>query len=354
MKNWMSIIFSFLKTRLFRNILFWVIFAGLKYSGADNSLQVLFITIGLSMFAGIAYFNNFFLIPRLLAKRKYILYLVIIIILIYLLTFCYVYLVKLLQIHFPSITIFQVSIISSPVDNDTSLLGIYNDRGFGTYFFTWVEWIFTFTLLWYLNDYAKKQKQIELIQQKQTAMELAFLKNQINPHFLFNTLNNLYALSLKKSDEAPESILKLSTILRYVLYESNAPLIAFEKEKEIMQAYIAIELLRLQNSPLVQFTIESDKPYLIPPLIWLPILENTFKYSRSVDAIEIDYAFQIKNNTIHLFCKNKTSEKAIVNEQGGIGLNNLSKRLELLYPDKHSIHIRTQDNYFIIETKIHL
>lgn len=350
----MKHITRFLRTRLFRNLLFWLIFGGLKYTGAENFRDVLFITIGLALFGGLCYFNNFYLIPRLLVKRKVWTYLLAISSISFFYTVFYVYLIKLLVIYYPEIPILQVSIISSPVDTDTSFSGIVTDSGFQTYLWTTIEWVFSFTLLWYLNDYGKKTEQIREARKKQVEMELAFLKSQINPHFLFNTLNNLYALTLKKSDDAPETILKLSNIMRYILYESNVEYASAEREKEVMQSFIDIELLRLPASSDVQFSIIIDQSQNIPPLLWLPLLENVFKHSRTTKQTEIDYRFTIKNNRLTMYSKNNIGVNTSDGKAGGIGLSNLKKRLEILYPEKHTIEISRADNYFIIEVNIDL
>lgn len=350
----MKELLRFLRSRLFRNLLFWGIFGGLKFTAVDTYTDALFIMLGLLLFAALAYFNNLYLVPRFLAKRKAGIYFLVMVPLMFLYTVVYVYLVKLLTIHYPDIPILKVSIISSPVDQDTSLMGIISDRGFQTYLWTAIEWVFSFTLLWYLNDYTKKSEQIKEAKKKQTEMELAFLKSQINPHFLFNTLNNLYALTLKKSDDAPETILKLSNIMRYILYESNVEYASAEREKEVMQSYIDIELLRIPASSSVQFSIIIDQLQHIPPLLWLPLLENVFKHSRTTKQTEIDYRFTIKNNKLTMYSKNNIGINTSDHKAGGIGLANLRKRLEILYPGKHAIDITRADNYFIIEVNIDL
>lgn len=350
----MNQVTRFLRTRLFRNLLFWLIFGGLKYGDAQDLRDVLFITLGLSLWVGLCYFNNFFLIPKVLVKRKAWVYFLMVIPLSFFFTVFYVYLIKLLIIYYPQIPILRVSIISSPLDTDTSFIAIISDKGFQTYLWTTIEWLLAFSLLWYLNDYAKKNAQIKEVKKKQLEMELAFLKSQINPHFLFNTLNNLYALTLKKSDDAPETILKLSNIMRYILYESNVEYASAEREKEVMQSFIDIELLRLPALSDVQFSIIIDQSQNIPPLLWLPLLENVFKHSRTTKKTEIDYRFTIKNNLLTIYSRNNIGLNTSDGKAGGIGLNNLKKRLEILYPEKHSIDILKTDNYFTIEVNIDL
>src|SRR6185437_14342472 len=192
---------------------------------------------------------------------------------------------------FPKIRISDVSIFST-------LRYVVPHPPFWVLFMDALLWIvtlalilFQFTMAWYMTDHAKQQKAIEAAKKKQVEAELNFLKSQINPHFLFNTLNNLYALAIKHSDKTPDTILKLSAILRYLLYESNVENISFEKEKEIMQAYIALELLRLSNSNNFTFSISSDNKCNIPPLLWVPVLENVFKHGTRIisDNNFVDY-----------------------------------------------------------------
>ena len=208
-----------------------------------------------------------------------------------------------------------------------------------------------------MHDHARQRQAALLAQQRQLQTELDFLKAQINPHFLFNTLNNLYALALKKSAQSPDAILKLSAILRYLLYDSNTSTVSFDKEKEIMEAYIDIELLRLDSSELVAISIEADQPYQIPPLLWLPILENVFKHGTRTmaEGNAVSFRFEILQNTLTIYAQNK--EKLVSNvqpEQGGIGLSNLGKRLELLYPGKHTLAISRENNDYISQLTIAL
>jgi len=208
-----------------------------------------------------------------------------------------------------------------------------------------------------MHDHARQRKAMLLVQQKQTETELNFLRAQINPHFLFNTLNNLYALALRKSDKSPDAILKLSSILRYLLYDANTANASFEKEKEIMEAYIDIESLRLDNSTRLHIHISADEPYQVPPLLWLPVLENVFKHGTRIISEDnpVEFRFEIINNKLIIYSKNK--EKMLVKtdeEHGGIGLTNLQKRLALLYPGRHHLSVSQEDNYYISEVKIDL
>lgn len=346
-----------LGSRVALNIYFWVFLFVIKMEDADDQTayseafyygMMLFY---MGFFAVLSYVNNLILLPKLLFRKKRLLFVVSVLSLIFVISYVYTFFIKYLPTVFPGFDSMQVSMVMSPVSNDISFIGILND--IQTYFAIMVVWLTIFTLLGYYHYAVSKTKRLEEQINKHREAELAFIKNQMNPHFLFNTLNNLYALSIKKSDETPEVILQLSTILRYILYESDIPLVSFEKEKEIIQAYIDIELLRLPQTPKIQFSIMADKPYLIPPLLWLAPLENVFKHSRSANELEIDFKLTIVQNAFHLYCKNNFKPSAEI-QAGGLGLTNLTKRLEWLYPNRHNLKTEIDRNYFIIDLTINL
>lgn len=197
-----------------------------------------------------------------------------------------------------------------------------------------------------------KQLRIE----KQEA-ELNYLKSQTNPHFLFNTLNNIYTLSRRKSDLTPESILRLSAILRFMLYETSGKFIFIEQEVEIIKDYIALEKLRYDDSLRVTFNCEiEDSNQAVPPLLLIPLVENAFKHgiseTRGVPFIDIHLSihhqklsFEIKNS------KEEISEQNAVKEN--IGLTNLRRQLELLYTD-YNLSVKQENSVFIVILKINL
>jgi two-component system LytT family sensor kinase len=345
-------------SRTARNIYFWVFLFVIKESDVDDqhvyskAFYYALIIFLMMFFMFLTYFNNFVLLPKLLFKKRWFLYIVSAFSLTFFITFIYIYVLKLLPVFFPGISPPDLSIITNPVSDDRSIWGILNDMELFLSFI--LIWVFFVSMLGYSNEAVAKMRRMQEMINRHRETELAFLKNQINPHFLFNTLNNLYSLSLKKSDEAPEAILKLSSIMRYILYESNVETISFDKEKEVMQAYIDIELLRVRETPGIQFLIMADKPRQIPPLLWLPILENAFKHGRSTEDLSIDFRFTIRDNKLVIYCENSTTPHSGEKEAGGIGLANLRKRLELLYPEKHTIHINPGQNSFIIEVQITL
>lgn len=185
------------------------------------------------------------------------------------------------------------------------------------------------------------------LRQEKLEAELKFLKGQLHPHFLFNTLNNLYVLSLKKSDLAPEAILTLSDLLDYILYECNAETVPLEKEIRCIEDYIRLEQLRYGKRLEVRF----DKPDVlpnkaIPPLMLLPFVENAFKHGTSDTPDQVCIYIKLEIISKRLFFKVENSKSPFSSEdfrrsRQGIGLKNMQKRLELLYKDKHQL--KTED-----------
>lgn len=349
---------GFAGSRIALNIYFWIFLLTIKLPDADDQVAYpkmvyyAIIVLLMSFFAALAYVNNLFLQPRLLFKNKRLAYLLAALSLVLCVDFIYVFLLKWIPTVLPGFDIIQMSIIMSPFDSDLSLSSILNDMP--TFIGAMIIWVVVFSLLGFYHHSRSKMLAMEAALQQHRETELTFLRHQLNPHFLFNTLNNIYGLSLKNSKDVPETIQKLSTILRYMLYESNHALVPFEKEREIMQAYIDIELLRLEESPTMQFSIAASTTQSIPPLIWLPILENVFKHTRKIASPDIHFRFQLQQDSLHLYCSNTFIPDTEEKTTGGIGLETLRKRLALLYPDQHRIAITTDEKTFIIELWIQL
>lgn len=360
-----------LRSRVARNIYLWIFIFWNVLTINHNNEQLFHYHIIQSpwyprvMLAGaiceatLLYANNLWLVPRFLAQKKYLKYFLLAFLLIVIVTAIYVAFLKSTNRYINIDNIQHVGLVSSLISNDWSVAGFVDDMF--SYLLGNILWVLIFTMAWYMNDYSRQQKMFITSEKKRVETELNFLKSQINPHFLFNTLNNVYGLALKKADNAPDVILKLSSILRYLLYDSNVTLASFEKEKEVMQSYIDIELLRLPENKNFNFYIVSDGNYNIPPLLWLPVLENIFKHGTRyiTDNYFIDYRFILEQQRLTVYGRN--NYKAAVNgngngngKAGGIGLENMRKRLELLYPQKHKIETVKDDTAFTIQVQIDL
>ena len=205
---------------------------------------------------------------------------------------------------------------------------------------------------WYKENYQARQ----IIAQQQSA-ELSYLKAQINPHFLFNTLNNLYGLSLEKSDKVPELILKLSDILSYSLYESSVEKISLFKELKLIENFISIERERYEGRMQVEVNIKDhvDQTTEIAPLLLIPLVENAFKHGvkESTEKVPIRIQLTRKSKNLIFQVKNKfTEDHSASAGPSGLGLKNLKRRLNLLYPDSHQFETQSADGYFTATLKL--
>ena len=205
----------------------------------------------------------------------------------------------------------------------------------------------TFKLLRQQTKDAKKKQ--ELIREKLQS-ELNFLRSQTNPHFLFNTLNSIYALARKQSPQTSEVVMQLSKLLRYMIYECKEPFVPLEKEWKIIEDYVSLEKLRYGNRLHVQMNKQIiPNGEMIAPLLLLPLVENAFKHGagNNRDHTEILINLSKKNDELHFTVENNVGDNRNEEEQCGIGLKNVKRQLELLYPD-HSFNIDQQSGKFTV------
>jgi two-component system LytT family sensor kinase len=195
------------------------------------------------------------------------------------------------------------------------------------------------------SQIGNQKKQALLVQQSREA-ELQFLRSQINPHFLFNTLNNIYSLVYEKSDKAPGATLKLSEMLRYMLYEKRE-FIPIAKEWEYIHSFIELEKLRFDYPLNIEILVNgnADKKE-IPPYLLIPFIENAFKHGDLKDpAFPLRIQLSVKEKEIFFRVENKISYKN-KDQTGGVGLNNIKRRLELVYPGRHSLQTESDQVVF--------
>ncbi|NAS29851.1 histidine kinase [Flavobacteriaceae bacterium R38] len=194
-------------------------------------------------------------------------------------------------------------------------------------------------------------------QLKLKEQELYYLKMQIHPHFLFNTLNTLYGFALKKAEDTPDMILKLSNLLDYLLYQADKPMVSLEEEIEHIKDYIALEKMRFQNTLCTDFKINGSITHLeIAPMLLIPFVENSFKHGSIIDGkLHITMQLKIKDSTLAFVIENsvKGYEKQNISPEG-IGLKNIRKRLELAYPNRHTLKIENSECSFKVSLFINL
>ena len=208
---------------------------------------------------------------------------------------------------------------------------------------------------WYEESYKAKQ-----IIAAQKAAELNYLKAQINPHFLFNTLNSLYGLSLEGSKKVPQLILKLSDLLSYSLYESNVERISLTKEIALIHDFIELEKERYGDRMEVKLNVSPDleESIEIAPLLLIPLVENAFKHGvkEATQTIPIDIQLEKQGNELIFEVKNKVPVQSELDQssQNGLGLKNLGRRLDLLYPQKHNLSTQLKEDVFCAQLKLKL
>lgn len=211
--------------------------------------------------------------------------------------------------------------------------------------------IFLCFLLKSINDFFRN----EAIRHEKTSMELAYLKAQLNPHFLFNTMNNLYGLSLTEPERTPEIILRLGEMMRYMLYESNEKQVLLSREIEYLNGFIELEKLRYAYETYVDFSVEGDvNGRRIAPLLLISFVENTFKHGRLQDPDHpVIIRLQVSPKAIFFRTSNLISTD-FRDQTAGIGLKNVERRLALLYPEKHTLEVWQQGETYNCKLEIDL
>ena len=201
------------------------------------------------------------------------------------------------------------------------------------------------------EDLKNKILQTQLQLKKQ---ELSMLKMQIHPHFLFNSLNTIYGFALKKRDEAPEMILKLSNLLDYILYKIEKPTVSLENEINHLEDYISLEKLRFHDTLEVNLIKGDDiSEMYIAPMLLIPFVENSFKHGAIIDGC-LAIMIGVKRNSEMLFFEVENSVLEKTNDSTGIGLENIKKRLEMLYPNAYTLEINRTDKLFKVQLAINI
>jgi LytS/YehU family sensor histidine kinase len=299
--------------------------------------ELLFEFCQMSIIAAWVYFNLRVLIPRLWNNGRYKQYL-------WAITLGEIIPISLLVFSFYQL---PVHVLQLKINNQISKVLIM--ALFKTNFFIVTSSLFHFVKEWMkLKDenlrYTEKA-------QEQLEAELSLLKGQVNPHFLFNTLNNLYSMSLHDSKKTPEMILKLSQLLSYMLYECKDEMVSLEQEITFIKNYIALEAIRVEDIAKVHFEINGTNPgFKIPPLLFIPLIENAFKHgiSSEVEHSDIRIKIHIYENKVELNTENPLDKTRIDddNKHKGLGLENVNKRLELIYPNKYKLEVKKNGQCF--------
>ncbi len=342
------------KNRILLHILFWIAYIAFftfqyGYPAKDYLVTFYGYCIYLPVLILAVYTNLYFIIPKYLLRKKYLLFFIFLFIsaaIFALLQRAAAYFIIAPLLYPPRVMTNYIKLgFFYPFYLITNLISIYS-----------VVIVAAFIKLF--KNWLDKERAAQQLSKEKIETELMFLKSQIHPHFLFNVLNAIYALTLKKSDLAPEMVLKLSSLLDYMLYECNTESVPLCKEIKIINDYIELEKIRYGNKVKVQFntTGATDGVY-IAPLILFPLIENSFKHGINNEInnswIEINMnvsvqklIFKVENS-----CSND-SKRETNDGETGIGLNNVKRRLNLLYNKKYQFVIEEKKNSFVIILEI--
>ncbi|AFK04699.1 putative signal transduction histidine kinase [Emticicia oligotrophica DSM 17448] len=301
----------------------------------DATSQIFFMAL-------ISYFNYFICLPRFLKYKNLGRYVIEFIIPFAIIIICHIYLKRYIYLEIKEAKGF---LYSSKFIIQHAIGAIFIAIFIG--------------MLRFVKDWFELETKKNEIENEKLTAELRFLKAQVNPHFLFNTLNNLYYLAMINSPNTTEVIEKLSQMMRYMLYDSNYPKVSLAKEIEYMKNYISLEKLRLDNQVPINFEIAGNPDEVqIVPLIFITFLENAFKHgvSNSSTNAYVNISINIEGQECIYSVENSKlpANLETTNEKSGIGLQNVSRRLDLSYPNKYDLEVNEDEKNYKIVLKLNL
>jgi len=297
-----------------------------------------------SMLTVLVYFINYlFLIPKYLFNKKFLVY--VLVILLTLVISCVI-----VDLYY----YFVVSVVQNWHHRPSPIFS----RGMWVPLFPLLTGIAIGISIRLGKEWARVEKERRELQGEKLMSELAFLKSQVNPHFLFNTLNNICSLARKKSNDTESAIIKLSQIMRYMLTDSRQEKVGLEEEVEYLNNFIELQKIRIADKVNISFKIQGDNSAIqIEPLLLIPFVENAFKHGVSYnEKSSIQIELLTGSGELMFMVENSkgSGKNAPRLEESGIGLKNVSRRLELLYPGKHELEIRESESQYYVMLKIKL
>jgi len=278
------------------------------------------------------YFNLLVLIPKFLNRKKLGIYIFLLILL---------------------FAVFIVVINIFPKEGERP--GLHRE-----YFFAIFPYLFIWamsTVYWFVTDKISTEQLMKEKENENLKTELSFLRSQVSPHFLFNVLNNMVAMARLKSDQLEPSLIRLSGLMRYMLYESDETSVTLLRETEYVNSYIELQKIRYAKSLFIKVDMDRGDNQLIEPMLLIPFIENAFKHGTgTIDDPTIEISLKISEGLIDFRVKNKfdPANEEIKDRTSGIGLPNVIRRLNLLYEQKHILSINKENGWFSISLQIKL
>jgi sensor histidine kinase YesM len=320
-----------MRLRVLYHLAFWSFFIFLFWQQSPNATtQDILAWFKILIIAGLVVYTNLYLLfPKYLFKKKYVIYSLFLIV-----TICSgAFTLKLLI----------------PSGNTTFALPFFQ-QFINLFFFVVITGSFKF-----FREYSRKQELLIIAENEQLKTKLDLLKSQVNPHFLFNTLNNLYGLiTQNQNGQAAEITLKLSDLMRYTLESSKTDKVSLNKEIKFLEDYLVLEKIRLQATADIRFDVyRLEKDFFVAPLLFIPLVENTFKHGlQSISGNSFaHFSLSVQGNDLFFEAKNSVS-KNLQKVNSGTGLENLRKRLKLMYPEKHLLEVEQNEGIFKVTLQI--
>lgn len=310
--------------------------SGLRLKDPDaHGFQLLHVFTSL-LWVPVYYVNSFVLTPRLLYPRKVIAYAGAVLVMFALCSFIHGWLFTFLIHSHP------FKLMNSVIFNLIPFLAV----------------LAIGTATRQAHDKVRSDKLLQQRQEENLKTELSFLRSQISPHFMFNVLNNMLAMARLKSDQLEPTIIKLSSLMRYILYESDEETVSLKKETEYLQSYIDLQRQRIGNKVRLKVRMEpGEEENVIAPMLLIPFIENAFKHGTSaINDPMIDIELYTSSNMLYFRVANKFNKNSdeIKDKTSGIGLQNVQRRLNLIYGNRYSLLINDIDNWFTVSLQINL
>lgn len=305
---------------------------------ADPEIMIWAVAINLVGFALLVYINLYVLLPRFFDKEHYVQY------------GCWLLLLLLAS---AAIRFYGGWGIVSWLGSE--LVDEFDPKFFGSFIVNGAFLIFVSIPLRMVGTWLKRKELEQEIKTQQLEAELRFLKAQVNPHFLFNALNNIYSLSFTGSEKAPEMILKLSDMMSYMLYDCKSEQVLLRSELAYLRNYIELQQLKKDGELNIEFEVKGDPGgVLITPMLFIPFFENSFKHGNLEDLENgwMKGSLQIEADELKFHMSNSYCPGQKEAEKGGVGLENIRERLALLFPEQHELHIQQKENIYRVDLSI--
>ncbi len=351
-----------LKRRIAIHITYWAVWGlfssfSIVAQSFDIKLVIIFSTTiqGCVIYYGITYF----VFPNLLSKKSFIIGLLLLV-----MVYCLSYITNLIaysyamKFNFFKPKTYMYEYAQEYINR--GILGIFNFKFFFIELYTILNTILLPFLIKFSRVISEYSVRMAKLTKEKTDLEIDFLRTQLNPHFLLNSLNNIYSKVMSKDETAGDSIVILSDLMKYILYHSGEVLVDLDREIRFIRNYVDLEKLRGNNYLKIRFSQEGEmKGYNIAPLILINYIENAFKHGgvHHGEVLLIDIDIKFIDETLFFSIENDFVEKTNNGEktkEGGVGIENTKKRLKILYPDRHSLTIKNNNNKFRVEIMVKL